>query len=227
MQTQSSNAFLYLCKNFTLTIAEYYSELYPFLCQLYQSEFQSTKTSLSVTIDELSCPTLKLLDAIQTLLYHRCIHAPPSDQNPMKDFYDLVRPIYEILRSSLTADALPAFIEHLDLCSNQTLQMHTVRSHRRHLMLALHCLCLLLRYSKQQQHQLPSQLRAEWCRCLRPLLFDYVLKLTQLCNHLYDQQANPHYDALKFNLVYSETERQLYLGTYESNNSAKATIPFT
>jgi hypothetical protein len=38
---------------------------------------------------------------------------------------------------------------------------------------------------------------------------------------------NPFYETLKINLTYSETEKQLYLGTYESNNMAKATITST
>ena len=220
MQTQSSNAFLYLCKNFTNKIVDYYSELFPFLCELYRNEFQLTKTFLSITVDELSSPTLKLLDAIQILFYYKLIHTTIVD-----DFYELVKPIYEILNISLAVDSLTDFINYLDLCSNQMNHMNLIRYRRRNLMLALHCLCLLLRYSKQQQ--LDSSLHSKISLCLRPILFDHILKVTQFCNQLYDQQMNPFYDALKANLTYSETERQLYLGTYESNNMAKASITST
>jgi hypothetical protein len=94
-------------------------------------------------------------------------------------------------------------------------------------MLALHCLCLLIRYSKQQQQQINVIIRSKIAICLRPILFDYILKVTQFCNQLYDRQMNPFYELLKMNLTYSETEKQLYLGTYESNNMAKATITST
>jgi len=199
---------------------DYYSELFPFLCQLYKTEFQLTKTFLSITIDELSCPTLKLLDAIQMLFHHKLIR----DNNQFEDFYELIKPIYEILNISLTAETLTDFIEYLDLCSNRNIHMNIIRYRRRNLMLALHCLCLLLRYSKQQSD---TNLRSKISICLRPILFDYIIKVTQFCNQLYDRQINPFYDILKTNLTYSETERQLYLGTYESNNMAKATITST
>ncbi|CAF1381303.1 unnamed protein product [Adineta steineri] len=220
MQTQSSNAFLYLCKNFPIKMVDYYTELYPFLCQLYKIEFQLTKTSLSITIDELSCPTLKLLDAIQMLFHQKLL----KDNNQFEDFYELIKPIYEVLNISLTAETLPEFIEYLDLCSNRVNQMNLIRYRRRNLMLALHCLCLILRYSKQQSD---TNLRSKISICLRPILSDYIIKVTQFCNQLYDRQINPFYDILKTNLTYSETERQLYLGTYESNNMAKATITST
>ncbi len=208
---------------------DYYSELFPFLCQLYKNEFQLTKNSLAITVDELSSPTLKLLDAAQILLYHKLFHLPTIDQQQLEDFYELVKPIYEILNVSLAVDSLTGFIEYLDLCSNQTNQLNLVRYRRRNLMLALHCLCLLLRYSKQQQQSQPLNidLQAKIAFCLRPILFDHILKVTQFCNQLYDRQINPFYDVLKANLTYSETERQLYLGTYESNNMAKATITST
>ena len=222
MQIQSSNAFLYLCKNFTNKMIEYYSELFPFLCLLYKNEFQLTKICLSTTIDELSCPTLKILDAIQILFYHRLSHLTTID-----DFYELVKPIYEILNISLTADSVTSFINYLDLCSNQINHINLIRYRRRNLMLALHCLCLLLRYSKQQQQQLDANLHSKILICLRPILFEHVLKVTQFVNQLYDRQINPYYDLLKINLTYSDTERQLYLGTYESNNMAKATITST
>jgi len=225
MQTQASNAFLYLCKNFTIKMIDYYSELFPFLCQLYKDEFQLTKTSLSITIDESSCPTLKLLDAAQTLLYYKLIHN--NDQTQLEAFYELVKPIYETLVTSLTADSLIPFIQYLDLCSNGTIDMNIIRYRRRNLMLALHCLCLLIRHSKQQQQQLNLILRSKITVCLRPILFEYILKVTQFCNQLYDRQTNPFYETLKMNLTYSETEKQLYLGTYESNNMAKATITST
>ena len=225
MQTQASNAFLYLCKNFTIKMMDYYSELFPFLCQLYKDEFQLTKTSLAITIDESSCSTLKLLDAAQTLLYYKLIHN--NDQTQLENFYELVKPIYETLVTSLTADSLTSFIQYLDLSSNDTTDMNIIRYRRRNLMLALHCLCLLVRYSKQQQQQLDPILRSKIAVGLRPILFDYILKVTQFCNQLYDRQINPFYEILKMNLTYSETEKQLYLGTYESNNMAKATITST
>jgi hypothetical protein len=104
--------------------------------------------------------------------------------------------------------------------------MNIIRYRRRNLMLALHCLCLLLRYSKQQQ-QLNINLHTKISFCLRPILFDHIVKVTQFCNQLYDRQINSFYDILKDNLTYSDTEKQLYLGTYESNNMAKATITST
>jgi hypothetical protein len=216
IQSQSSNAFLYLCKNFPKKMLEYYSELFPFICQLYKNEFQSTKTSLAITIDEQTSSTLKLLDAAQILFYQKS-----SDQ--LEDFYELVKPIYEVLNSSLTAESLGGFIEYLDLCSNQ---INSIRYRRRNLMLALHCLCLLLRHSKQEQ-QNNIHLHSKISLVLRPILFDSIVKLTQFCNQFYDQQLNPFYAILKDNLTYSETERQLYLGTYESNNLAKTTITST
>ncbi|CAF2829542.1 unnamed protein product, partial [Rotaria sp. Silwood2] len=225
MQTQAANAFLYLCKNFTVKMIDYYSELYPFICQLYRDEFQLTKTSLSITIDESSCPTLKLLDAAQTLLYYKLIHN--NDETQFEAFYELVKPIYETFITSLTVDSLIPFIQYLDLCSNGIIDMNIIRCRRRNLMLALHCLCLLIRYSKQQQQQLNPSIRSKIAIGLRPVLFDYILKVTQFCNQLYDRQINPFYDTLKVNLTYSETEKQLYLGTYESNNMAKATITST
>ncbi|CAF3438746.1 unnamed protein product [Rotaria socialis] len=225
MQTQSSNAFLYLCKNFTAKMIEYYSELFPFLCQLYKKEFQLTKTFLSITVDELSCPTLKLLDAAQILFYHKLTHATIFDNNQLEEFYGFIKPIFEILNISLKTDTLTLFIEYLDLCSNQLESTNIIRYRRRSLMLALHCLCLILRLFKQQQ--LDFNIRSKLSICLRPILFDYILKVTQFCNQLYDRQINPSYDILKANLTYSDTERQLYLGTYESNNMAKATITST
>ncbi|CAF1030840.1 unnamed protein product [Adineta steineri] len=225
MQTQASNAFLYLCKNFTAKMIDYYSELFPFLCKLYKDEFQLTKNSLTITIDESSCPTLKLLDAAQTLLYYKLIH--DNDQTQLEAFYELVKPIYETLVTSLSFDSLTSFIQYLDLCSNSTIDINIIQYRRRNLMLALHCLCLLLRYSKQQQNQLNIILRSKITTCLRPILLDFILKVTQFCNQLYDRQINPFYETLKINLTYSETEKQLYLGTYESNNMAKATITST
>jgi hypothetical protein len=204
---------------------DYYSELFPFLCQLFKDEFQLTKTFLSITIDESSNSTLKLLDAAQTLLYYKFIHIPSIDH--IEDFYQLVKPIYETLNISLTANSLNIFIEYLDLCLNRANQMNIIRSRRRNLMLGLHCLCLLIRYSKQQQQQLDMNVRSKISVCLRPILFDHVLKVTQFCNQLYDRQMNPFYDILKSYLTYSETEKQLYLGTYESNNMAKASITST
>ncbi|CAF4983732.1 unnamed protein product, partial [Rotaria sp. Silwood1] len=225
MQIQSSNAFLYLCKNFTEKIINYYSELYPFLCQLYKNEFQSTKTLLSITIDELSNPALKLIDSMQILFFYKLNHLTTLDNNQLEDFYELIKPIYEILNISLQADTLTIFIEYLDLCSNRREPMNIIRYRRRALMLALHCLCLLIRCTKQQQ--LDANIRSKISICFRPILFDYILKVTQFCNQLYDRQINPFYDILKINLTYSDTERQLYLGTYESNNVTKATIPST
>ena len=204
---------------------DFYTELFPFLCQLYKNEFQITKTSLAITVDESSSSTLKLLDAIQILFYHKLIHGTPANADSIEDFYQLVKPIYEALTNSLAADSLAAFIDYLDLCSNRTSPVNLVRYRRRSLMLSLHCLCLLLRSSKQQQQHLDSAVRSKITVCLRPVLFDYVLKVTQFCNQLYDRQSNPHYDQLVPNLTYSETEKQLYLGTYESNNVSKATIP--
>ncbi len=227
IQIQSSNAFLYLCKNFPVKIIDYYSELFPFICQLYKNEFELTKNFLSITIDELSCPTLKLLDAAQILFYSKLSHLTTTDNNQLEDFYELVKPIYDILNISLKVDSLTEFIEYLDLCSNRIHHINIIRSRRRNLMLALHCLCLLLRYSKQQQQQLNINLHSKISFCLRPILFDHILKVTQFCNQLYDRQINPFYDILKSNLTYSDTEKQLYLGTYESNNMAKATITST
>ena len=227
MQTQASNAFLYLCKNFTVKMMDYYTELFPFLCQLYKDEFQLTENSLSITIDESSSPTLKLLDAAQTLLHYKFVHATNPDDVQLDAFYELVKPIYETLVTSLAADNLTGFIQYLDLCSNQTVPTNVSRFRRRNLMLALHCLCLLIRYSKQQQQQLSAIVRSKIAISLRPILVEYVVKLTQFCNQLYDRQINPYYEALKINLTYSDTEKQLYLGTYESNNMAKATITST
>ena len=225
MQTHASNAFLYLCKNFTFKMIDYYTELFPFICQLYRNDFQLTKTFLSITIDESSCSTLKLLDAAQILLYYKFIHH--NDNIQFEEFYELVKPIYEIFTTSLTVDSLIPFIQYLDLCSNQSIDMNIIRCRRRNLLLALHCLCLLLRYSKQQQQQLNSILRSKIATCLRSFLFDYILKITQYCNQFYDQQTNPYYQTLNTYLTCSETEKQLYLGTYESNNMAKATITST
>lgn len=228
MQIQASNAFLYLCKNYTDKIIEFYSELFPFLCQLYKNEFQLTKTFLSITIDELTAPTLKILDSLQILFFHKLIHTTKTIENgQLEEFYELIKPIYEILNISLKADTLPLFIEYLDLYSKKLEPINIIRYRRRSLMLALHCLCLLLRYSKQQQQQIDVNIRLKISVGLRPILFDFILKVTQFCNQLYDRQANPFYDILKENLTYSDTERQLYLGTYESNNMAKATISST
>jgi len=228
MQTQSTHAFLYLCKNYTTKMVEFYSELFPFVCQLYKNEFQLTKTFLTITVDESSSSTLKLLDAIQILLYQKFLQEnSTTNSNLIEDFYALIKPIYETLNISLTADSLNVFVEYLDLCSRGTTPTNSIRYRRRCLMLSLHCLCLLLRSSKQQQNQLSNDFRSKICACLRPVLFDYVLKVTQFCNQLYNEQANPFYEQLKNNLIYSETERQLYLGTYESNNVAKSTIPST
>lgn len=226
MQTQSTHAFLYLCKNYTVKIVEYYGELFPYLCQLYKNEFQLTKTFLNITVDESSSSTLKLLDSMQILLFHRSSdQTSMGEQKFLEDLYALINPIYETLNSSLTADSLSAFIDYLDLASRNTAPANLIRSRRRNLMLSLHCLCLILRYSKQQQSQFSTDFHSKLCQCLRPVLFEYVLKVTQFCNQLYNEQSNPYYHQLKRNLIYSETERQLYLGTYESNNVAKTTIP--
>ncbi|CAF5142822.1 unnamed protein product, partial [Rotaria sp. Silwood1] len=184
-----------------------------------------TKTLLSITIDELSNPALKLIDSMQILFFYKLNHLTTLDNNQLEDFYELIKPIYEILNISLQADTLTIFIEYLDLCSNRREPMNIIRYRRRALMLALHCLCLLLRCTKQQQ--LDANIRSKISICFRPILFDYILKVTQFCNQLYDRQINPFYDILKINLTYSDTERQLYLGTYESNNVTKATIPST
>ena len=202
---------------------DYYSELYPFICQLYKNEFQLTKTSFSTIVDEQSSSTLKLLDAAQILFYQKFSEQTTIDQQQLEDFYELVKPIYEIFRVSLTAESLGGFIEYLDLCSNPS---NTIRYRRRNLMLALHCLCLLIRSSKQEQ-QKNVQLHSKISLSLRPILFESILKIAQFCNQLYDPQLNPFYEILKPNLTYSETEKQLYLGTYESNNMAKATITST
>jgi hypothetical protein len=199
---------------------DYYAELFPFLCQLYKTEFQYTKTCLSVTVDELSSSTLKLLDAIQILFHCKM----QKENHQFEDFYELIKPIYEVLSVSLTAGTITEFIDYLDLCSNRSNQVNMTRYRRKNLMLALHCLCLLLRYSKQQGN---AEIRSKISVCLRPILSDYIIKVTQFCNQLYDRQINPFYDVLKANLTYSETEKQLYLGTYESNNMAKATITST
>ena len=82
-------------------------------------------------------------------------------------------------------------------------------------------------HPQQQQQQLDVNLHSKIAVCLRPILFDHILKVTQFVNQLYDRQINPFYETLKNNLTYSDTERQLYLGTYESNNMAKATITST
>jgi hypothetical protein len=227
MQTQASNAFLYLCKNFTAKIMDYYTELFPFLCQLYKDEYQLVRTNSMIIIDESTCSTLKLLDGIQTLLYFKMIHTNDIDPTDVERFYELVKPIYETLATSLATDSLSSFIDYFDLTSNKSMIIDVTRSRRRTLMLALHCLCLLIRYSKQQQQQLNSMVRSKIVICLRPILFDYIVKLTHFCNQLYDQQVNPFYDQLKSHLTYSETEKQLYLGTYESNNMAKAMITST
>ena len=225
MQTQASNAFLYLCKNFTVKMMDYYAELFPFLCQLYKDDFQLTKNPSSIIIEDSTCPTLKLLDAAQTLLYHKFAETTDSEQFKIESFYQLVKPIYETLVSCLSVDSLTAFIQQLDLA--RLSPMNIVQSQRRNLMLALHCLCLLIRYSKQQQHLLNPILRSKIATCLRPILFDYIIKVTQFCNELYDQQLNPFYELMKINLTYSDTEKQLYLGTYESNNIAKVSITST
>ncbi|CAF3541850.1 unnamed protein product [Rotaria sp. Silwood1] len=162
---------------------------------------------------------------MQILFFYKLNHLTTLDNNQLEDFYELIKPIYEILNISLQADTLTIFIEYLDLCSNRREPMNIIRYRRRALMLALHCLCLLLRCTKQQQ--LDANIRSKISICFRPILFDYILKVTQFCNQLYDRQINPFYDILKINLTYSDTERQLYLGTYESNNVTKATIPST
>lgn len=226
LQTQSSHAFLYLCKNFTPKLLEYYSELFPFLCQLYKTEFELTKNSLSITIDEQTSPTLKLLDAAQILFYQKVSHSTNIDPKQYDDYYELVKPIYEILTDSLKFESLNDFIEYYDFCSKRMQPISVIRYRRRNLKLALHCLCLLLRLSKQEQ-PFQTDLHTKICFCLRTLLFEHVIKVTQFCNQLYDRQINPYYDLLKTNLTYSDTERQLYLGTYESNNMAKATISST
>lgn len=227
LQTQASNAFLYLCKNFTEKMINFFPELFPFLCQLYKDEFHLSKTSSTITIDESSCATLKLLDAIQTLLYQKMIQTTNVDQNHLEAFYELVKPIYDVFLTSLNGETLTNFIEHFDLISTGTTSKKVVRIRRRNLMLALHCLCLLIRSSKQQQNQLNVVLRSKIAICLRPILFDYIVKVTRFCNQLYDENINPFYNILKTYLTYSETEKQLYLGTYESNNMAKATITST
>ena len=206
---------------------DYYTELFPFLCQLYKDEFQLTKSSLSITIDESTCPGLKLLDAAQTLLYYKFLHSNGANESDIESFYELVKPIYETLVTSLAADSLSTFIQYLDLSSTGAIHLNTIRFRRRNLMLALQCLYLLIRCSKQQQQQLNVTLRSKIATCLRPILFDYMVKVTEFCNQLYDRQVNPFYETLKVNLTYSETEKQLYLGTYESNNMAKATITST
>ena len=223
IQSQSSNAFLYLCRNFPKKIFEYYSELFPFLCQLYRNEFQSNKVIASMTIDEQTSPTLKLLDAAQMLFYQKFSDQTVLENQHLEDFYQLVKPIYEIFNVSLTAQSVGEFIEYLDLYPNQN---STLRYRRRNLMLALHCLCLLLRFSKQEQGR-NIHLHAKIALSLRPIFFDFILKITQFCNQFYDPQINPYYERLKVNLTYSETEKQLYLGTYESNNMFKATITST
>jgi hypothetical protein len=204
---------------------DFYAELFPFLVQLHKNEFQMTATSFSITVDESSCPTLKLLDSLQTLVFHKLVQSATSESNSMADFYEIVKPIYEALESSLKSESLTGYIDHLDLYSHRTSPVNLIRFRRRNLMLSLHCLCLLLRYSKQQQSQFKPSIQSEICTCLRPVLLDFVLKVTQFSNQLYDPQANTHYEQIKTNLAYSESERQLYLGTYESNNVAKATIP--
>ena len=224
LQTQASNAFLYLCKNFTVKLLDYYQELFPFLCQLYRDEFQMTKASLSITIDESSSSTLKLLDAIQTLFYAKLIES--QDEIHLETFSELIKPIYEILVSSLSTDSFIGFIQYLDFNDNRLIDSNLIRHRRRILMLALHCLCLLIRSSKQQS-QVNISLRSKIAIGLRPILFDYILKITQFCNQFYDRNINPFYEIMKNNLTYSDTEKQLYLGTYESNNMAKATITST
>lgn len=221
LQTQASNAFLYLCKNFTVKLLDYYQDLFPYLCQLYREEFQLTKTCLSITIDESSSSTLKLLDAIQTLFYAKLI-----EYQDVESFSELIKPIYEILLSALSTDTFIGFIEYFDLNETNTIDGNLIRHRRRTFMLALHCLCLLIRSSKQQS-QINPILRSKIAIGLRPILFDYILKLTQFCNQFYDRQINPFYETMKNNLTYSDTEKQLYLGTYESNNMAKATITST
>lgn len=224
LQTQASNAFLYLCKNFTVKLLDYYQELFPYLCQLYREEFQLTKSSLSITIDECSSSTLKLLDAIQTLFYAKLIDT--QDEIHLETFSELIKPIYEILVSTLSTDSLIGFIQYLDFNENRSIDSNLIRHRRRTLMLALHCLCLLIRSAKQQS-QVNNILRSKIAIGLRPILLDYILKITQFCNQFYDRQINPFYETMKNNLTYSDTEKQLYLGTYESNNMAKATITST
>ncbi|CAF1381593.1 unnamed protein product [Rotaria sordida] len=95
-------------------------------------------------------------------------------------------------------------------------------------MLALHCLCLLIHYSKQQQ--LNPIIRSKITIYIRPFLFDSILKIIQFHNQLYDRHINLFYETFKINLTYSKKKKkkeQLYLGTYESNNMAKATITST
>ena len=227
MQTQSSHAFLYLCKNYTMKMTEFYRDLFPYLCQLYQNEFEITKTFLPITIDESSCSTLKLLDALQILFYQKAQQESMENVNIIEDYYQLVQPIYRTLNSSLLVDCLGNFLDYLDLSGSSSQTTNLIRYRRRSLMLSLHCLCLLLRLAKQQQQPINNELRSKISLCLRPLLFDYVLKVTQFCNQFYDRSSNPYFEQLKSCLTYSETERQLYLGTYESNNVAKATVPST
>lgn len=176
-----------------------------------------------MTVDEQTSPTLKLLDAAQMLLYQKFSDQTMIENQHLEDFYQLVKPIYEIFNVSLTVQSVGEFIEYLDLNTNQ---ISAIRYRRRNLMLALHCLCLLLRVSKQEQGR-NIHLHEKIALSLRQIFFDFILKMTQFCNQLYDPQINPYYERLKSNLTYSETEKQLYLGTYESNNMFKATITST
>jgi len=179
-----------------------------------------------MTVDEQTSPTLKLLDGTQILFYQKACHSNQIDIQQYDDFLELVTPIYEILKISLSVDSLTEFIEYFDLCSKRTQPVNVIRHRRRNLMLALHCLCLLLRNSKQEQ-PFDVNLQMKTCGCLRTILFEHIVKVTQFCNQLFDAQINPFYELLKTNLTYSDTERQLYLGTYESNNMSKATIGAT
>ncbi|CAF1253613.1 unnamed protein product, partial [Didymodactylos carnosus] len=102
------------------------------------------------------------------------------------------------------------------------------RWRRRRLMLCLHCLCCILKFSKQQQDHIPISFKTKIILSLRPFLFDYVLKIIRYLNQLYDRNINPFYDLTKTSLLsFSETEKQIYLGTYESNNITKATVATT
>ncbi|CAF0866997.1 unnamed protein product, partial [Didymodactylos carnosus] len=238
IQSQTSNAFLYLCRNYTLKLIDYYSDLYPYLCQLIQNEFQhcSIKTSTIMNVDD-NCSILKLLDSALCLMYKKLTIDTANDEQ-INYFYELLKPIYEFISSNEFSNnclsSLTNFIQYfkfayfcLDFCQTNSNQEQETVYHwrRRRLMLCLHCLCCILKFSKHQQDQTPILFKTKIILSLRPFLFDSVLKIIRYCNQLYDPNVNPFYDLTKTSLLsFSETEKQIYLGTYESNNITKATV---
>ncbi|CAF1368431.1 unnamed protein product [Didymodactylos carnosus] len=91
IQSQTPNAFLYLCRNYTLKMIDYYFDLYPYLCQLIQNEFQhcSIKTSTIMNVDD-DCSILKLPDSALCVMYRKLTIDATNDEQ-INSFYDLTK----------------------------------------------------------------------------------------------------------------------------------------